>query len=460
MTNYNRLNNLFPNDEDINNVKSFRQDKVYPDTVNTPAKQRAFETKYTGFDISPDGQNLLYTPLNLIVVPKTDLQKTLEKEYKNSFGSGIVIFYKTIREKYINIKRTDVSAFIKQQQIPQLTDVFKHRTNKPIVASYPNEIWCLDLIDMSMYKTKNRGFRYIQTTIDVFARKIFLEALKLKESMLAARALDRVIRRADVTPKYIICDNGTEFKGDFETFCKAHEITIRRNRPYSPEANGIVERANKEIRKLIRSINLENENNNWIDHLRRVEDLRNNTFTSAIKNIPNKIWSNSKEPIALRNIPIHNRTGNQKEEQILAKQTILRGVKKRIEEFKDDELDVGDKVRVRMDALSNNIKALVKSGDTKQIVVAYSPVVFKILKKIVPRNGTLERSRYVVGTVDGTRMLVNKQDGTKARQFYANSLRKVADDETDYKNMTMQKAVQLSGVELTRNDVFSAPYNG
>jgi hypothetical protein len=57
-------------------------------------------------------------------------------------------------------------------------------------------------------------------------------------------------------------------------------------------------------------------------------------------------------------------------------------------------------------------------------------------------------------------MLVNKQDGTKPRQFYASSLRKVADDETDYKNMTMQKAVQLSGTELTRNDVFSAPYNG
>ena len=460
MTNYNRLNNLFPTDQDIINLKSFRENKTYPDAVNTPAKQRRFENKYAGFNISPDGQNLLYTPQNLTVVPKTDLQKTLEKEYKISFGSGVVNFYKTIREKYINIKRSDVSAFIKQQQIPQLTDVFKHRTNKPIVADFPNQIWCLDLIDMAMYETKNKGFKYIQTTIDVFARKIFLEALKLKESVLAARALDRVIRRADVTPKYIICDNGGEFKLDFETFCKAHDITIRRNRAYSPEANGIVERANKEVRKLLRNIMLENENNNWIDNLRRVEDIRNNTFTSAIKNIPNKIWTNSKEPIALRNIPIHNRTGNQKEEQILAKQTILRGVKKRIEEFKDDELEVGDRVRVRMDGLSNGIKALVKKQLTKQIVIAYSPVVFKVLKKIIPRNGTLERSRYIVGTVDETRMLVNKQDGTKPRQFYANVLKKVGDDETDYKNMTMQKAVELSGAKLTINDVYSAPYNG
>ena len=67
MTNYNRLNNLFPTDEDINNVKSFRENKVYPESVNTAAKQRRFENKYTGFDISPDGQNLLYTPLNLTV---------------------------------------------------------------------------------------------------------------------------------------------------------------------------------------------------------------------------------------------------------------------------------------------------------------------------------------------------------------------------------------------------------
>ena len=185
----------------------------------------------------------------------------------------------------------------------------------------------------------------------------------------------------------------------------------------------------------------------------RVEDIRNNTFTSAIKKIPNKIWTNSKEPIALRNIPIHTKTAVKKTQQILAKQNILRGVKKQIEEFKDDELDVGDKVRVRMDALSNCIKALVKKQLTKQIVVAYSPVVFKVLKEIIPRNGTLERSRYIVGTVDETRMLVNKQDGTKPRQFYANSLKKVADDETDYKNMSMQRAVELSGAELTRNDV-------
>ena len=71
----------------------------------------------------------------------------------------------------------------------------------------------------------------------------------------------------------------------------------------------------------------------------------------------------------------------------------------------------------------------------------------------------MERSRYVVGTVDGKLMLVNKITGTKARNFYSNSLKKVDENEKDY-DLSMQEAIQLSGVELNQNDVYSAPYKG
>jgi hypothetical protein len=102
---------------------------------------------------------------------------------------------------------------------------------------------------------------------------------------------------------------------------------------------------------------------------------------------------------------------------------------------------------------------LVKAGRTKEIVVAYSPIVYQVLKKIIPKNGLLERSRYVVGTLDGLEMAVNKFGGTKARQFYANSLKKVASDETDY-DMSMQQAVQLSGTDWKNNDTYLGPYKG
>ena len=101
----------------------------------------------------------------------------------------------------------------------------------------------------------------------------------------------------------------------------------------------------------------------------------------------------------------------------------------------------------------------MKANEKKKIVVTWSPVIFRILKKITPKKSTLERSRYVVGSVDGTRMLVNKENGTKPRNFYSNSLKKVGDDETNYKDLSMKQAIELSGVDLNRNDVYSAPYN-
>ena len=435
---YLRLNNLFPSDMDIVAVKKFKRTSIYPAAADTPEKRLAFQKKYKDFDIK--GENVFYTPKNLQVVPKIYKKQTLKKEYKKIFGSGSRNFYKTIREKYLKIKRSDVLEFMKTQKIPQLTDNFKHRTNKPIVSQYPNQIWCIDLIFSG---------------IDVFSRKIFLEPTRMKDAATISKCLDKIIRREGVKPKYIIWDNGKEFLGEFDVYCEAHQITIRRNRAYSPQANGIVERSNMEIRKLLRDIMLENEDTNWIDQLRRVENLKKDTYTSGIENIPSKIWNNKNEPIRFE----VGQSTDEQMRQLLAKQTILKNVKKQIKEFKDDELDVGDKVRVRMDQISNNIRSLVKDGKTKQVVIVWSPVIFKILKKIVPRKGMLERSRYVVGSVDGSRMLVNTEKGTKPRNFYANALKKVEKDEKDYSDLSMVEAIRLSGVDLNRNDVYSAPYH-
>jgi hypothetical protein len=346
---------------------------------------------------------------------------------------------------------------MKTQDVPKLTDIIKHRTNKPILAKFQNQIWCVDLIEINNYP-KNRGFEFIFSVIDVFSRYTFLEPSKKRDSLSISKCLGNIVRREGIKPTTIICDNGSEFEKDFETYCKDHEIKIRRNRAYSPQANGIVERSNKEIRKLLRSIMLENQSTNWVDQLRKIERYKNNTYTSAIDTAPARVWNNTIEQIPFE---LGRDQNEQASLQVDAKQRILKNVRKQILKFKNTELEVGDRVRVRMDQVSNNIRALVKSGDTKKIVVVWSPIIFKVLKKITPktiRGISFERSRYVIGTVDGTRMLVNKENGTKPRNFYSNSLKKVGDDETNYKDLSMKQAIELSGVDLNRNDVYSAPY--
>ena len=239
---YLKLNNLFPTEKLLNEVKLYKLKNLFPNDVNTEAKKATYDKKYKDVFLSTDKKNLIYKPLNLQVVPKININKVLKKEYKTNFGAGIVAFYKTIREKYLNIKRSDVSAFIKRQPIPQMTSIFKHRTNKPIISKFPNQLWAVDLIELQYYKTKNRNYTYIFNAVDIFSRKCFLSPCKTKTAEECKSAFQSIVQRADVKPNYIICDNGGEFKAQFAEYCEANDIKIRLNRAYSPQANGVVER--------------------------------------------------------------------------------------------------------------------------------------------------------------------------------------------------------------------------
>jgi len=444
---YLKLNQYFPEDKDITDLIKYKKTGITnKSSYDTPEKQYAYKTKYKDFGLSADKKSLIYEPLHLTVVPKKNIKKILKTEYLNNFGAGVTNFYKSIRTKYLNIMRQDVSTFIKQQTIPQLTGQFTHRTNKPIVSQFPNQVWCMDLIDVSQYESKNKHYNYIFNLIDVFSRKLFMEPMKVKSAETTKKVLQTIIRKAGIKPDYLISDRGTEFQGIFADYCKQQDIKQRMNRAYSPQANGIIERANFEIRKLMRDIFIKNNNNNWVDSLRNIENLHNNTFTSATNNIPNKIWAVSKEPIVTRETLFH--LTKEKTDQLMAKQVILKNIKKHIHEFKNEELEVGDKIRIRMDALSQNIRKMVKNGQTKDITVVYSPFVFTVLHKIIPRKTTLERSRYIVGY--NNHAVITKTGG-KSRQFYSNVLLKVDPKEKDYP-ISMEQAIKLSGEELNAND--------
>ena len=155
---YTKLNQYFEKDSDINAVIRYLNNKTYPNDVETMEDRSKFRKKFKKFKVVDN--KLIYEPKNLIVIQKRSVNKTLKTEYKNNFGSGIVNFYKTIRTKYLNIKRDDVETFIKKQVNKQLVSNFTHRINKPILSNYTNQIWCLDLIDVETYGTRNKNYNY------------------------------------------------------------------------------------------------------------------------------------------------------------------------------------------------------------------------------------------------------------------------------------------------------------
>ena len=150
---YLTLNNYGYNIDSINMVKEYLRTRILPESLNNSGKKKRFLAKWEK-DFKIENNKLVYTPLNLIVVGNDERNDVLLKIYKDltqGVGQGISTFYNRIREKYLNIRRKDVSEFLKSQKVYQITRPQNHKINKPILSTSPNERWGIDCISMTSY---------------------------------------------------------------------------------------------------------------------------------------------------------------------------------------------------------------------------------------------------------------------------------------------------------------------
>ena len=124
------------------------------------------------------------------------------------------------------------------------------RANKPL------EIVHSDVCG-PMRTTSIGGSRYFLTFIDDFLRKVWLYTLKTKgeclEKFKEFKALAE--NQSGHTIKAFRSDNGGEFISKaFRRFLKKHGIERQPSIPYTPEQNGVAERANRTIVEMARSM--------------------------------------------------------------------------------------------------------------------------------------------------------------------------------------------------------------
>ena len=189
--------------------------------------------------------------------------------------------------------------------------------------------------------------------------------MRVKGAVQTAREFAKICERANVYPTYLLSDNGGEFKDEMMAFCQHHGIKQRFTRAYAPEANGIAERTNKDIRKLIRAYMVRENTKNWTDVLQDVENSKNSTFNSSIKASADEVWSPDKTPVNPHNLPPMMTIGNK---PAIAKQHALMRAMKQIQRFEhEDDYNVGDYVRLRMSSIFQNVRKLIKDNRTKKM---------------------------------------------------------------------------------------------
>lgn len=238
-----------------------------------------------------------------------DQKKIIEKIiFKDKMFAGRDILYKYLQKNHPNAKisRRQVMDFLKTTEVHQLyrpKRKTKHISstiiNKKNDASRINQVIGIDLIDMTNYESK--GFKWIFTGIDMFSRKSYVVKMKNKTgpSVLAGfKQLLTKIKKSNhgQLPKSIRSDNDASFTSDeFKKYIKKIKIRHVFSNAHTPASNGMIERFNGKLKRNLKMIRTQDDDENWTDYLDQVNNNMNDSIHRIIGMTPNQLHNSDEK---------------------------------------------------------------------------------------------------------------------------------------------------------------------
>ena len=423
--------------ENIEKVKQYIKSGKLPDDLNDVQMKRFIERFKYGYTLKDD--KIYYKHLELI--SQEDQANKLKEIYDDpniGLGLGITSFYKLVKDKYIGITRDEVETFLKSRTNYQLTKEPHRGINKPIIATYPNQRWAIDLVDMKYYeKQTNDGYKSILTCIDYFSKYVWAEPLKNAQAISIRDAMERIATKAHTYPKIIQSDNGSEFKAAFSDWTREHNIDHIKTLSYSPTSNGLIENFNKQLRGFIREGTIRYNSLHWNEHLDEYTNNHNNHKNTTTKFSPVEIWREGNQEVKQpgRILPIHDdiemKSQTDDYKVLKASERIQNQAKRNLERNKAEIFKVGEKVRVLMAALHSEHRKMIKKNKSKLLSLKYSPQIYKVYKVI--KSDDFVKERYLVRDSNDetvlTELKLNNPNATRqARIFFGSDLLRVGDN--------------------------------
>ena len=142
-----------------------------------------------------------------------------------------------------------------------------------------------------LFLPQDKTFKYLLVVVDESSRLVDAEPVKDKESAHIVKAFIKIYSRTILNkPKHIELDSGKEFKGDTSTYFKNLNITIRYAETNRHRQQGLVERANQKIGKIIfmlqnqKELQSKKQSKVWITYLREIiKELNNDSKTKNVE---------------------------------------------------------------------------------------------------------------------------------------------------------------------------------
>ncbi|CAM4847562.1 unnamed protein product [Rotaria magnacalcarata] len=230
---------------------------------------------------------LIYTTKNNL--PLIAHEKNYEKIYECHIAVGHSGRDKTwaeIKTRYAGIPQQTISIFINMCDVCQTRRSFPKATSgKPIISVGFLTRLQVDLIDMR--SMKHDGFNFIMHAKDHFTKFSWLFALPSKEAHHVALHLRNLFYTFG-PPKILQSDNGKEFVANIILDLKLNwlDLIIINGRPRHPQSQGLVERANAVVQKMLGKWLETNKSLDWPQGLGSVMLAMNNCISQSTKKTP------------------------------------------------------------------------------------------------------------------------------------------------------------------------------
>ena len=199
---------------------------------------------------------------------------------------GVEKLWRAAERRNLPLTRAQVLKFVQSQGQRQ---VFAPRPkyDGKIVATRINDRWAADLIDYTARPSQSNDssqepYQYVLIIQDVFSRKIWAVAMRVKTTEAVQQAFEHIVRSGAGVPRELDTDNGLEFRGVFEHYLEEerveHVIADSRNK----NARGALDAAIRTFKQQLSRIQVAENRRDWAALVPRAVAAYNDSVHSAL----------------------------------------------------------------------------------------------------------------------------------------------------------------------------------
>ena len=237
------------------------------------------------------------------------MNKVLEENYIDTARPGSLAgpknFYRSFKERGVNLEFKEVKNWLKTQDSYTLHRPARktYKRNK-VYSNGIDDVWQMDLVDMTKFSKNNKGFKFLITCLDVFSKHAWVVPIKNKSAEETLAGFKIILNNKRI-PNKLHTDKGKEFfNRKMRAFLSEKDILI-----YAVNSEmkaSVVERFNRTLKdRMWRYFTLK-RSNVYINVLANLVKSYNNSFHRTIKMKPTEVTSKNENVIMNAMYPHRN----------------------------------------------------------------------------------------------------------------------------------------------------------